>query len=177
MLTSRIRDRIAREGHTGATDGVLVQPMVTRGVEITVGATRDPVFGPVVAFGLGGIHVEILRDVCFGVPPLTDLDADEMIRGIRGFPLLEGYRGHPPADLAALRDVILRVAQLIEDVPEITELDLNPVFALRPGEGCRVVDARVRVAPKGDLTAAKIPGREPVPGTTETVQSVETFPF
>ena len=102
-------------------------------------------FGPLVAFGLGGVHVEILRDVHFRVAPLTDRDADELLHGIRGLPLLQGYRGHPPADLDALREMLLRVSRLAVDVPEIAELDLNPVIALAPGQGCRVVDARVRV--------------------------------
>jgi acyl-CoA synthetase (NDP forming) len=99
------------------------------------------------AFGLGGIHVEILRDVCFRVTPLTDHDASEMVRSIRGYRLLEGYRGHPPADIPAIEELLLRVARLVEEVPEISELDLNPVFALPPGQGCRIVDARIRVEP------------------------------
>jgi acyl-CoA synthetase (NDP forming) len=115
-------------------------------VEVMVGVTHDPLFGPLVAFGLGGIHLEILGDVCFRVTPLTDADAREMVRTIRGHRLLEGYRGHPPADISALEDVLLRVSQLVEEVSEIQELDLNPVFALPPGQGCRVVDARIYVA-------------------------------
>jgi len=90
--------------------------------------------------------VEILADVCFRVTPLTDRDAEEMIRSIRGYRLLEGYRGHPPADVKAIEEVLLRVSRMVEDIPEIRELDLNPIFALRPGEGCVVVDARIRVA-------------------------------
>jgi acyl-CoA synthetase (NDP forming) len=109
-------------------------------------------FGPLVAFGLGGIHVEILGDVCFRVTPLTDRDAGEMVRAVRGYRLFQGYRGHPPADLAALEDVLLRVSRLVEEVPEIGELDLNPVFALPPGQGCRIVDARIRVAPTRETT-------------------------
>jgi acyl-CoA synthetase (NDP forming) len=111
-----------------------------------VGVTQDPSFGPLLAFGLGGIHVEILKDVCFRVTPITDRDASEMVRAIRGYPLLEGYRGHPPADIAAIEDLLLRVARLVEEVPEISELDLNPVIALPPGQGCWIVDARIRLA-------------------------------
>jgi acyl-CoA synthetase (NDP forming) len=144
---AEIRDRLTRDGRLDAMEGVLVQPMVSGGTEVLVGVTQDPVFGPLVAFGLGGIHVEILGDVCFRVTPLTDHDAREMVRGIRGASLFQGYRGHPPADLAALEDVLLRVSQLVEGVPEICELDLNPVFALPPGQGCRIVDARIRVQP------------------------------
>jgi acyl-CoA synthetase (NDP forming) len=120
--------------------------MVAGGTEVLVGVTQDPLFGPLVAFGLGGIHVEVLGDVCFRVTPLTEADAAEMVRGIRGSRLLEGYRGHPPADRPALEQLLLRISALVEAVPEIVEVDLNPVFALAPGQGCRVVDARVRVA-------------------------------
>jgi len=140
-----IRDRLAREGALEAMEGVLVQPMVQGGVEVMVGVTTDPLFGPLIAFGLGGIHVEILGDVRFRVMPLTDRDAHEMVREIRGYRLLEGYRGHPPADVKALEEVLLRISVLVDEVPEITELDLNPIFALPPGQGCQIVDARIRV--------------------------------
>ena len=110
-----------------------------------IGITTDPLFGPLVAFGLGGIHVEVLGDVRFRLAPLTDRDADELLHEIRGLPLLLGYRGQPPADLDALREMLLRVSRLAADVPEIAELDLNPVIALATGQGCRLVDARVKV--------------------------------
>jgi acyl-CoA synthetase (NDP forming) len=140
-------DIVARAKALTADDeieGVLIQPMIS-GVETMIGVTDDPLFGPLIAFGLGGIHVEILGDVSFRVAPLTDRDADELLRGIRGLPLLKGYRGHPPADLDALREVLLRVSRLASEVPEISELDLNPVMALPPGHGCRIVDARIKV--------------------------------
>jgi acyl-CoA synthetase (NDP forming) len=127
-------------------EGVVIQPMISGGVETMIGITDDPVFGPLVAFGLGGIHVEVLGDVRFRIAPLTDRDVDVLIRGIRGYKLLQGYRGHPPADLEALRELLLRVSRLAEAVPEIAQLDLNPVMALPPGNGCRIVDARIRVA-------------------------------
>jgi acetyl coenzyme A synthetase (ADP forming)-like protein len=142
-----IRDRLTRDKLLHAMEGVLVQPMVSGGTEVMVGVTHDPLFGPLVAFGLGGIHVEILGDLCFRVTPLTDRDAFEMVSGIRGSRLFLGYRGHPPADVAALEDILLRVSRLVEEVPEISELDMNPVFALPPGQGCRIVDARVQVQP------------------------------
>ncbi|MHC5009762.1 MAG: bifunctional acetate--CoA ligase family protein/GNAT family N-acetyltransferase [Planctomycetota bacterium] len=144
---ARIRARLAEAGQANAFEGVLVQPMLAEGVEVMAGMTEDPVFGPLVAFGLGGIHVEVLGDTVFRVAPLTDQDAAEMVNGIRGRPLLEGFRGHPPADKAALEDLLLRVSRLAEDVPEIDDFDLNPVFALAPGQGCRIVDARIHVAP------------------------------
>lgn len=140
-----IHQRLADANRLDAFDGVLIQPMLSSGVELMVGVTQDPLFGPLIAFGLGGIHVEILKDVCFRVTPITDLDAREMIRSIRGYRLLEGYRGHPPADIPAMEDLLLRVARLVEEVPEIVELDLNPVIALPPGQGCWIVDARIRV--------------------------------
>lgn len=128
-------------------EGVLVQPMLAGSAEVMMGVSQDPSFGPVLAFGLGGIHVEILRDVSFRVAPLTDRDAREMIREIRGHALLEGYRGHPSADLDALEDGLLRLSCLVDAVEEIRELDLNPIFALEPGDGYRVADARIRVEP------------------------------
>lgn len=127
-------------------EGVVIQPQVENAVETMIGVTDDPLFGPLIAFGLGGIHVEVLGDVRFRIAPLTDQDADALLHGIRGYKLLKGYRGHPPADLDALRELLLRVSRLAEAVPEITELDLNPVMALSPGNGCRIVDARIRVS-------------------------------
>lgn len=145
----QIHERLEKDHHPGAMEGVLVQPMVSGGVELMVGVAQDPLFGPLIAFGLGGIHVEILGDVCFRVAPLTDRDAAEMIQGIRGHRLLEGYRGHPAADTESIREVLLRVSRLVEEIPEISELDLNPIFALAPGQGCRLVDARIRVESPG----------------------------
>jgi acyl-CoA synthetase (NDP forming) len=126
-------------------DGAVVQTMIRSGIELMMGVTADPLFGPLIAFGLGGIHVEILKDVCFRITPLTDRDAAEMIREIRGYRLLEGYRGHPAADTEAIEEMLLRISRLVEEVPEIAELDLNPVFAFAPGQGCVVADARIRV--------------------------------
>jgi acyl-CoA synthetase (NDP forming) len=126
------------------TAGVWVQEMLPEGVEVMIGVAEDRLFGPLIGFGLGGIHVEVLADVIFRITPLSDNDAREMVRGIRGFKLLEGYRGHPPADLEAIEDVLLRVSRMVDELPEIQELDLNPLFALSPGRGCRVADARIR---------------------------------
>jgi acyl-CoA synthetase (NDP forming) len=124
--------------------------MIAGGVETMMGVAQDPLFGPLVAFGLGGVHVEILGDVAFRLAPLTDRDVDELLHGIKGFRLLQGYRGHPAADLDALRDLLLRLSRLADSVPEIAELDLNPVIALAPGLGCRIVDARIRVKARAE---------------------------
>jgi acetyl coenzyme A synthetase (ADP forming)-like protein len=149
-----------------AIDGVLIQPMITGGVETLFGITHDPLFGPLVAFGIGGTGVEVLGDVRFRIAPLTDRDADELLREIRGSPLLEGHRGHPPSDIAALKEVLLRISCLAESVPEIAELDLNPVLALPTGAGCRVIDARIKVAlPRGASRHALPEIRQPLAAT------------
>ncbi|HTK73612.1 MAG TPA: GNAT family N-acetyltransferase [Gemmataceae bacterium] len=140
-----IRDRVAQTHQPDAMDGVVVQPMIPRGVEVMIGVTQDPLFGPLIAFGLGGVYVEILADVCFRVTPLTDRDAAEMVQSIRGHRLLAGYRGQPPADVDAIQDVLLRISRLVEEISEISEIDLNPVFALPPGQGCWIADMRIEV--------------------------------
>jgi acyl-CoA synthetase (NDP forming) len=117
--------------------------MVPGGVEVIVGLTQDPSFGPLLMFGLGGIQVELIKDVAFRIHPLTDVDARDMVRSIKGYPLLNGWRGSPPADVEALEQLLLRVSAMVEDIPEIAEMDLNPVKVLSPGEGCCVVDARI----------------------------------
>jgi acetyl coenzyme A synthetase (ADP forming)-like protein len=144
---NRIRARLEQAGQLEAMEGVLVQPMLSGGVEVMVGMTRDPLFGPVIAFGLGGIHVEILGDLQFRVAPLTDRDASDMVKAIKGYRLLTGYRGQQAVDLKAIEDALLRISHLAEAIPEISELDLNPIFALPEGHGCRIVDARIRIEP------------------------------
>jgi acetyl coenzyme A synthetase (ADP forming)-like protein len=138
---TEMAEAVAAEGYP--VDGFLVQRMVGGGVELLVGVVHDPSFGPVIACGAGGTAVELLKDVAVRITPLTDLDAAEMVRSLQTFPLLEGYRGAPRADVAALEDLLLRVSALVEAHPEIAELDLNPVRAL--ANGVMVVDARARV--------------------------------
>jgi acyl-CoA synthetase (NDP forming)/GNAT superfamily N-acetyltransferase len=128
-----------------ARTGVLVQPMLSGGVEVLVGVMQEAVFGPLVVFGLGGIATDVLGDHTARLTPLTDEDARELISGLRAARLLEGYRGQPPCDVDALADVLLRVSRLADDLPEVAELDLNPVLAM--ASGCRAVDARVRIVP------------------------------
>ena len=121
--------------------GVSVQPMANPSTEVIIGMTRDPQFGPVLMFGLGGILVEVLKDVAFRVVPLEQRDAAEMIREIQGFPVLEGYRNAPPADLGALETILMQLSSFAEDHPDVAELDLNPIFAY--GDGAIAVDARI----------------------------------
>ncbi len=124
--------------------GVSVQKMARPGVEVIIGVSQDAQFGPVLMFGLGGILVEILKDVSFRIVPLTRRDAREMIKEIKGYPLLEGYRGQEAVDIACLEELLLKVSALAEQTPEIKELDLNPIFAYR--DGAIAVDARVVLA-------------------------------
>src|SRR5690242_15232105 len=107
--------------------------MASEGAEMIVGAVQDPLFGPVVACGAGGTAVELLRDLSVRLTPLTFSQADEMIRGLATFPLLDGYRGRPKADVSALRDLVLRLDDLAEDLHEVVEVDLNPVLVGRDG--------------------------------------------
>ena len=124
-----------------AIQGVSVQKMARPGVEVIIGMSKDAQFGPVLMFGLGGILVEVLKDVSFRIVPLARRDAAEMIREIKGYPLLEGYRGQEPVDVSNLEEMLLKVSEFVEKHPEIKELDLNPIFAY--GRGAVAVDARV----------------------------------
>ncbi len=147
--------------------GVLVQEYVPGGHEVLIGMTHDPNFGPLVAFGLGGVYVELLKDVAFRIHPLTDVDAAEMIRETKGFRLLEGYRSQPKGDIVALEDALLRVSGMISAIPELVEMDLNPVKVLEPDAGVVVVDARMRVEP---VPAALRPAMRDLPGVTSRVR-------
>lgn len=140
-----IEQRLEEKGLRAQMDGVTLQPMIKDGVEAIVGMSHDPSFGPVLMFGLGGVYVELLRDVTFRVTPVTDRDVAEMVRAVRGSRLLEGWRGSPAADTPALEQVIARLSQLVGAVPEIAELDLNPLKVLPAGQGCMAVDARIGV--------------------------------
>jgi acyl-CoA synthetase (NDP forming) len=121
--------------------GVSVQKMGLPGTEVIVGTSKDPQFGPVIMFGLGGIFVELLKDVSFRVIPVEQRDAQEMIKEIKGYPLLQGYRGKEPANISALVEIILKISKLIEENPQIKELELNPVFAYK--NKAVAVDARI----------------------------------
>jgi acetyltransferase len=123
--------------------GVLVQEQVRKGREILVGVSRDPQFGPLIGFGLGGVYVEALRDVVFRLAPLSRREVHQQVRAIRAFPLLQGVRGEAPADLEATEETVLRISQLVTDFPEIVEMDINPLVVYGRGEGAIVLDARI----------------------------------
>ncbi len=134
---------IRQEYPEAKIEGVSVQKMARPGVEVIIGMSKDAQFGPVLMFGLGGILVEILKDVSFRIVPLAKRDAREMIREIKGYPLLEGYRGQEPVDVANLEELILKVSSFVEQHSEVKELDLNPIFAY--SDGAVAVDARIIV--------------------------------
>ncbi len=132
---------------------VIVQQMVVGGVELLAGLLQDPVFGPLVAFGPGGVLAELIGEASFRIVPITDVDADEMVTSGKAGRLVAGFRGAPAADAHALSDLLLRLSALAEDLPELAELDMNPVIAR--GEGCVIVDCRARVSPRSEVRAAK----------------------
>ena len=136
-IVSSTRSAVPR----ASIQGVSVQRMAQPGVEAIIGAFRNPEFGHVVMFGLGGVMVEVIKDVSLRLVPLTRRDARQMVREIKGFPLLDGYRGHPKCDLEALEEALLNLSGFLEKHPEIVELDLNPVFCY--SKGILAVDARV----------------------------------
>jgi acetyltransferase len=121
-----------------------VQEQCPQGTEIIVGLKREKDVGPVLMFGIGGIHVEALKDVSFRLAPLSEGDAARMVRDIRSFPLLAGSRGLPAADLAAIERLLISVSQMAVDLPEIVEMDLNPVLVYPQDQGIRVVDVRIK---------------------------------
>jgi len=126
--------------------GVTIQRMVKTGVEAIVGVTQDPVFGPLIMFGLGGIHAELLKDVALRLHPLTELDARELVSSIKMAKLFEGFRGSSPSDKEALQDLLLRLSAMVEDIPQIAELDFNPVKVMSQGKGYRILDARISIS-------------------------------
>ena len=132
---------IRREHPQAMIHGVSVQRMAPPGIEVIIGMSRDPTFGPILMFGLGGIFVEILKDVSFRIVPLTRRDAHEMIREVSGYPLLEGYRGQESVGVLYLEKLLLKVSRFVGENSEIKELDINPIFAY--SDGAVAVDARV----------------------------------
>jgi acyl-CoA synthetase (NDP forming) len=147
QVATAAEELVRRAERIGARlDGILLQREIIGGVETLVGVTTDPTFGPLIACGLGGVLVELLRDVAFRLTPVSDLDAIEMVSSLRGARLLDGYRGSAPADRQALEALIGRVSALVDVVPELRDLDLNPVKVLDVRKGAVAVDARMRIA-------------------------------
>jgi acetyltransferase len=140
-----IRTRLKKESRQDEMQGVVVQKMVPEGIEAIVGVTHDATFGPLIMFGAGGVYAELMKDVVLRLHPITDVDAKEMISSIKMSRLFAGFRGSPPADTEAVQDLLLRISAMVEDIPQITELDLNPVKVLPRGKGYRIVDARIMI--------------------------------
>ena len=138
---SKIMSSIKQKYPKAVIQGVSVQKMAPPGMEVIIGMSKDPQFGPVITFGLGGVLVEILKDVSFRIVPVSGKDASEMVKEIKGYPLLLGYRGQEAVDIASLEKLIVKVAQFIEQNPKIKELDLNPIFAYK--DNAIAVDARI----------------------------------
>jgi len=138
----RIRSNIKEKASYARVSGFLVQKMVPEGLETIVGATKDPIFGHVIAFGLGGVLVEVLQDVSFRIVPVSEEDARAMIREIRGYKLFNGYRNMPARDEEAVVYIITRFSELLSDNPNIVEADLNPIIILERGKGAYAADAR-----------------------------------
>ena len=136
-----IQDSVARHCPTAQVEGILVEDCSPSGLECIVGMTRDPQLGAALMFGLGGVFVEVLRDVAFQLVPICEEEAHEMVTSIKGAKLLTGYRGQAPRDLAAIEDLLQKVSSFVQAHPEINELDINPVLVYE--HGLRVVDARV----------------------------------
>ena len=163
--------RVAAGGITGPADEAS-EPApggpAAGNVEVKVSMHEDPSFGPLIAFGLGGVGIEVIGDVSVRVTPLTDRAAAAMVREIRGYRLLQGDRGHPPADVDAIGDVLLRVSRLVEEVPDIAEIEVSPIVVGPPGKGCRIDDARIRVAPARKGQAARYTtASSSAPGATD----------
>ena len=136
-ITSSIKNQYPQ----AQIQGVSVQKMAPDGTEVIIGMSKDPQFGPVLMFGLGGVLVEVLKDVSFRITPVTRRDASEMIKEIKGYPILQGYRGKEPANITALEELVVKVSEFVEQNPQIKELDLNPVFAYK--DKAVAVDARI----------------------------------
>jgi len=137
----QIMDSVKRHEPNAEIVGVLVQEMAPQSTEVIVGATKDPQFGPTLMFGLGGIFVEILKDVTFRIAPVTEDEAREMITAVKAYPLLKGYRNTPPADIEAIVKILLNTSRLVMEHQEIKELDLNPIMVYE--KGAKTVDARI----------------------------------
>ncbi len=138
---AEIMSSVKQKQPAARISGVTIQQMARPGIEVIMGMSKDPQFGPVLMFGLGGVFVEVLKDVSFRIVPLVRRDASEMISEIKGFPILKGYRGQEPANIPLLENTLLKLSEFVDANPEIKELDLNPVFAYK--DDAVAVDARI----------------------------------
>ncbi len=136
-------ENIPRKMPDAVLEGVQMQQMLSGGREVIIGVVRDPTFGPMLMFGLGGVYVEILKDVRFAIAPVNEKEARKMITGIKTYPLLAGVRGSRPSDIDALVDTILRVSRLVCDIPQIEEFEINPMMVFEEGKGALAVDMRL----------------------------------
>jgi len=143
---NQIRESLEGLGRADEMQGVTIQPVISEGIEVIVGLAQDPSFGPLIMFGMGGIYAEFLKDVTFRIHPLTDIDVQEMVRSVKAHELFAGWRGSKPSDVKSLEDLLLRVSAMVEDLPQIAEMDLNPVKVQEQGKGYVVVDARISVS-------------------------------
>jgi acetate---CoA ligase (ADP-forming) len=152
-----VKSTVSVKAPKARVEGFEIEKMITGGKEVLVGLQRDPRFGPVIVFGLGGIYVEVLKDVTFRLAPFDQTEAEEMVASVRAFPLLQGVRGEAPSDLPALYTILGRVAQLALELPQVQELDLNPVIVRSVGEGAYAVDARLVLGPTGPISKSVPP--------------------
>jgi acetyltransferase len=139
----KIHTNVKKAVPNAAIQGILVEEMARKGVEVILGASRDPRFGPLMMFGLGGTLVEVLKDVAFRLAPMWQISAERMVRQIRSFQVLDGFRGTPPSDIHAIVETMLRLSAMVCNHPEISELDINPLIVHANGQGCSVADSRV----------------------------------
>jgi len=140
-ILKNVEERVPKARITG----ILVQEMVPEGLEVIVGSTRDPTFGPVLMFGLGGIFVEVLKDVSFRIAPVTRYDAETMLNEIKAAKVLDGYRGTPPRDKEALVNIIIKLSKFMEEQEFVSDVDLNPIMAFEKGKGAKIADARILI--------------------------------
>ena len=141
-----IRNRLKKIGRQDEMLGVIVQKMIKEGIEAIAGVTHDPAFGELIMFGSGGVYAELMKDTVMKLNPITDTDATEMINSIKLARVFQGFRGSPPADTEAVADLLLRLSAMVEDLPQIDELDFNPVKVMPRGKGYRIVDARIMLS-------------------------------
>ena len=140
---AQIHENVQKHVPGAKIRGILVEQMAPKGVEVILGASRDARFGPLMMFGLGGTMVEVLKDVTFRLAPMWQISAERMVRSIKAFKILDGFRGKPPADVDAIVDILLRLSHMVCNHPEISELDINPLIVHARGQGCSVADSRV----------------------------------